>query len=63
MINFDDVANESIKGYNPNWPQISDHSYKILIVGGCWSRKTNLLFNLKSHQADISKNYIHAKHP
>ena len=28
-INFDDSAKE----YNPNWPQIPDHSYRILIIG------------------------------
>ena len=26
MINFDDVTGENIKGHNPNWPHISDHS-------------------------------------
>ena len=27
MINFDDdVTKENIKEYNPNWPEISDHS-------------------------------------
>ena len=28
-INFDDAAKE----YNPNWPQIPDNSYRILIIG------------------------------
>ena len=26
-IHFDDVIKESIKEYNPNWPQISDYPY------------------------------------
>ena len=30
MINFDDVVKENIKQHNPNWPQITDHAYKIL---------------------------------
>ena len=29
MIRFDDVARER----NPNWPQIPDHPYKILVAG------------------------------
>ena len=32
MIHFDDVTKENIE-YYPNWPQISDHLYRILIVG------------------------------
>ena len=34
MINFDDGAKENINEHNPNWPQISDHPYRILIIGG-----------------------------
>ena len=29
--------------------------YKIIIIGGCESRKTNSLFNLIGHQPDIDK--------
>ena len=44
MINFDDVVNENIKEYNLNWPQIPDHTYRIVIVGGSGSgRKTHYL--------------------
>ena len=32
MINFEDVTKENIKEHNPNWPQISDHLYRILIT-------------------------------
>ena len=35
MINFDDV----VKEHNPNWTEIPDYPYKILIVGGCGSQK------------------------
>ena len=31
------------KEYNPNWPQILDHPYGILIIGGSGSRKATLL--------------------
>ena len=34
MINLDDVTKENIKQNNLNWPEIPDHPYKILIVGG-----------------------------
>ena len=39
MINHDDVTKESIKEHNPNWIQIHDHAYKILITGGSGSGK------------------------
>ena len=34
MINFDDVTKENIKEHNPNQPEILDHPYEIVIVGG-----------------------------
>ena len=37
--NFDDVTKKNIKEHNPNWPQIPDHSYRILIIGGSGSEK------------------------
>ena len=33
-----------IKEHNPNWPQIPDNLYKILITGASGSRKANSLF-------------------
>ena len=41
MINFDDVTKENIEEHNPNWPQIPDHPYRILIIVGPGSEKTN----------------------
>ena len=63
MINFDDVTKENIKEHNPNWPQIPDHPYRILIIGGSGSGKTNSLFNLINQQPDIDKIYVCAKDP
>ena len=60
MINFDVVTKENIKEHNPNWPQILNHPYTILIFGGSGSGKTNSLFNLVNQQADIDKNYLYA---
>ena len=45
MINFVDVAEENIKEHKPNWPQSSDHPYRILLIGVSGSGKTNSLFN------------------
>ena len=63
MINFDDFTKENIIGHNPNWPQIPDHPYRILIIGGSGSGKTNSLFNLINHQPNIDKIYLYAKDP
>ena len=52
--NFD-VTKENIKEHSPNWPQISDHPYWILVIGDFGSAKTNLLFNLISHYPGIDK--------
>ena len=42
---------------------ISDHPYKILIIGGSGSQKTNALLNLINNQPDIDKIYLYAKDP
>ena len=63
MINFDYITKENIKEYNPNCSQIPGHPYKILIIGGSGSGKTNSLFNLISHQPDINNIYLYAKDP
>ena len=55
MINFYDVIKET-KEHNHNWPQIPDHPYRILIIGGSGSGKINSLFNLKNHQPELTKN-------
>ena len=47
--------------HNERWPYIPHHRYRILIIGGSGSGKTNALFNLISQQGDIDKIYLHAK--
>ena len=54
MINFDDYINENngvaLKTiHNKTWTYIPDHPYRILIIGGSGSGKTNLLSNLIKH--------------
>ena len=40
-INFNDVVEENIKEHNPNWPNIPDHPYRKLRIGGSGSEKKN----------------------
>ena len=63
MINFDEYTNENIMEHNSKWPYIPDHPYRILIVGGSGSGKTNALLNLINNQPDIDKIYLYAKDP
>ena len=49
--------------HNLKWPYIPDHSYRILIIGGFGSGKTNALLNLIHNQPDIDKIYLYAKDP
>ena len=58
MINFDDYPNENLR-----WPYIPDHPYRILIIGGSGSGKTNTLLNLINNQPDFDKIYLYAKDP
>ena len=50
MIDFDNVRNENKTENNPIWQHILNHAYRILIIGGSGSGKTNALSNLINHQ-------------
>ena len=63
MINFDNYINENKTEHNPKWPHIPDHPYRILIVGGSGSGKTNALLNLINNQPGIDKLYLYIKDP
>ena len=63
MINFDNCVNENKTKHNKNWSYIPDHPYKILIIGGLGSGKTNLLLNLIENQSEIDKIYLYTKDP
>ena len=63
MINFDGYANENKTKHNQKWPYIPDHPYRILVIEGSGSGKTNALLNLINNQPDIDKIYLYAKDP
>ena len=63
MINFDNYSNENRTKHDKNWPYIPDHPYRILIIGGSGSGKTNLLLNLIENQPDIDKIFLYTKDP
>ena len=46
MSNFEYIRKEDIKEHNPDWPEIPQHPYRILKVGGSGSGKTNALLKL-----------------
>ena len=61
MINLGSINNENNKRHNKKWPYIPDHPYRILIIGGSGSGKTNALINLINEQSDIDKIYLYAR--
>ena len=63
MINFDDYINENKTEHNKNWPYTADHPYRILIIDGSGSGKTNVLLNVMENQPNIDKIYLYAKDP
>ena len=63
MINFDDYAYENKTEHNLKWLYVPDHPYRILIIGGSRSGKTNALLNLINNHSDIDEIYLYAKDP
>ena len=63
MFNFDYITKEGIQEHYPKQPEIPDHPYRILIIRGSGSGKTNASLKLINHELDIDKIYLHAKDP
>ena len=61
MININSYVNENNKKHNEKWSYIPDHPYRILIIDGSGSGKTNALINLINEQKDIDKIYLYAR--
>ena len=61
MINLDSIVNDNTKKNNEKWPCVPDHPYRILIIGGSRSGKTNTLLTLINEQRDIDKTNLYAK--
>ena len=64
MFDLADITNENNKDHNSQWLYIPDHPYRMLIIGGFGSGKTNALLNLiKKQDSDslIDKIYVYAK--
>ena len=61
MIDLDSITHKNNKKHNEKWPYIPDHCYKILMIGGSGSGKTNALINLINEQSDTDKIYLYAK--
>ena len=55
MINFDDAIKEYIKEHNPNWTEIPDHPYRILIIW-LWIWKKIFIIQSDKSTTDTYKN-------
>ena len=63
MFNFDYITIQNVKQHNPNWPEVPEDPYRILIVRGSGFGNTNALLNLTNNEPDIDKIYLYAKDP
>ena len=61
MINLDSILNDKNEKHNEKWPYIPVHPYKILIICGSGSGKTNTFLNLINEQRVIDKIYLYTK--
>ena len=59
MLNLDNTTNENNKKHNKKCPYIPDHLYRILIIHGSGSGKTNELLNLIYQQDHIDKTCLY----
>ena len=58
---MDRITNENNKEHNEKWPSNPYHRYRIFIIGGSGSGKTNTLLHLIREQNIIDKIYLYAE--
>ena len=63
IFDFDIYTVENEIEHNSEWPYISNHPYRILIIGGSGFGKTNALSNLIINQLNIDKIHLYTKDP
>ena len=64
MINLGSITNGNNKKHNEIWPYVPDHPYRILIISGSGSGKTNTLLILikeQDYHDVIDKTYLYAR--
>ena len=64
MISLDSITNENNNKHNEKWPYIADHPYRIIIISGSGSGKTNVLLNLikeQDYHGVIEKIHLYAR--
>ena len=61
MIHYDSVKGKNTQEYDPKLPRVSDHLYRIPMVGGSGSEKTNEMLNIINYQSYIGKIFLYAK--
>ena len=62
MTNLDNITNKNNEKHNKKRTYIPDQPYRISIIGGSGSGKTNPLLNLIKEKKNIYKTYFLAKH-
>ena len=63
MFSFDYITKKGIQEQNPSRPQSLDRPYKVIIIGGWGSAKTNLFLNLINYHPNTEKSYLYSKDP
>ena len=55
MFNLGVITKEKNKNHNKKWPYIPNNPYRILVIGGAGSGKTNRLLYLIKEQDVLTK--------
>ena len=58
MFSLDNITYKNNKEHNEKWLYVPGHPYRILIIGGSASGKTNALLNLIKEQIVLLRKFI-----